>query len=112
MATPQAPPPLDSGTAPLPARLLSAVRQGPGAWSHLAIAVLLAIFVGAAFYIGMVPTRHYPADNFWLPSVAWRLLWGQRPHVDFSSGVGPVSYIVTAVGIKLARGTADGVGYG
>src|SRR5690348_8179529 len=105
MATPQAPSPRNAETPALLARVLDAVREGPGAYSHSAIAVLLAVFVGACFYIGMVPTRHYPADNLWLPSVAWRLLWGQRPHVDFSSGVGPVVYMVTAAGVKLARGT-------
>jgi hypothetical protein len=46
------------------------------------------------------------ADN------AWRVLWGQRPHVDYSSGLGPVTYLISALGLKLAGGNLNGLGYG
>jgi len=40
---------------------------------------------------------------------AWRVLNGQRPHVDFFTGLGPVFYLVEAAGVVLARGTAGGI---
>jgi hypothetical protein len=43
---------------------------------------------------------------------AWRMLNGQRPHVDFNSMIGPAAYLPTVVGFLLASNTAAGFGYG
>jgi hypothetical protein len=43
---------------------------------------------------------------------AWRMLNGQRPHVDFNSMIGPAAYLPTVVGLLLASNTAAGFGYG
>ena len=43
---------------------------------------------------------------------AWRMLHGQRPHVDFSSMVGPAAYLPTLVGLKVSNYSATGFGYG
>jgi hypothetical protein len=75
--------------------LVTAARRGPGLGSHFSIAALLVIILVIFF-----------ADN------AWRVLWGQRPHVDYSSGVGPVTYLLSAWGVKLAGGNLNGLGYG
>jgi len=56
--------------------------------------------------------RSYVEDAIFFADNAWRIVWGQRPHVDYSSGLGPAAYLLSALGIKLARGNLNGLGYG
>jgi len=56
--------------------------------------------------------RSYVEDMIFFADNAWRVLWGQRPHVDYSSGLGPVTYLISALGMKLAGGNLNGLGYG
>jgi hypothetical protein len=93
-------------------RLVTAARRNPGLGSHLTIAVLLAIILCICLRIGIVPMRSYVHDVVSFADNAWRLLWGQRPHVDYSSGLGPVTYLLWALGIKVAGGNLNGLGYG
>src|SRR6185295_2850858 len=60
---------------------------------------------------GIVPMRSYVHDMVFFADNGWRVLWGQRPHVDYSSGLGPVTYLLSALGIKLAGGNVNGLGY-
>ena len=93
-------------------RLVTAARQGPGIGSHLTIAALLLIISGISLRTGIVPMRSYVHDMVFFADNAWRVLWGQRPHVDYSSGLGPVTYLLSALGIRLAGGNLNGLGYG
>ena len=94
------------------AKLVTAARQGPGTGSHLTIAALLLIITSISLRTGIVPMRSYVHDMVFFADNAWRVLWGQRPHVDYSSGLGPVTYLLSALGIRLAGGNLNGLGYG
>jgi hypothetical protein len=43
---------------------------------------------------------------------AWRMMNDQKPHLDFYSHLGFLSYVPTVVGLWIARGSAWGFGYG
>ena len=92
-------------------RLVTIARRSPGVGSHLAIAALLVLILGICLRTGIVPMRSYVHDMVFFADNAWRVLWGQRPHVDYSSGLGPVTYLLSALGIKLAGGNVNGLGY-
>jgi hypothetical protein len=90
---------------------VNAARRSPGVGSHFAIAALLVIILSICLRTGIVPMRSYVHDMVFFADNAWRVLWGQRPHVDYSSGLGPVTYLLSALGIKLAGGNLNGLGY-
>lgn len=75
------------------------------------LACLLSI-CGIAAFIGAVPTRQYGHDIFVLLDNGWRVLNGQRPHVDYYSSLGPVTFLISALGMRLSNYTVDGIGYG
>jgi hypothetical protein len=93
-------------------RLVTAARRSAGVGCHLAVGALLVIILGICIRTGIVPMRSYVHDMVFFADNAWRVLWGQRPHVDYSSGLGPVTYLISALGIKLAGGNLNGLGYG
>src|SRR3990172_6954335 len=51
-------------------------------------------------------------DFFFLLDNGWRVVNGQRPHIDFASPWGPVTFLVSGLGLVLSGYTVDGVGYG
>jgi hypothetical protein len=63
-------------------------------------------------YIGVVPTHKFGHDTFFLLDNSWRVVNGQRTHVDYTSAWGPLSFILFALGLKLSHFTANGIGYG
>src|ERR1022692_2590512 len=93
-------------------RAVTVARRGPDLRSHLMIAALLGIILCICLRTGIVPMRSYVSDVMYFAENGWRVLWGQRPHVDYSSGLGPVSFLLAALGLKLAGGSLDGLGYG
>jgi hypothetical protein len=60
---------------------------------------------------GAVPTREYGHDIFILLDNGWRIINGQRPHLDYTSAWGPVTFLIAALGMKLSHYTVDGIGY-
>ena len=94
------------------ARCVTAAAKAPGWGSHLAIAAMLALFLAIGLRTGLVPMRSYVHDMVFFADNAWRVLWGQRPHVDYSSGLGPVTYLLSALGLKMAGGNLNGLGCG
>lgn len=62
--------------------------------------------------IGLKGTQGFSHDVFALLDPAWRMLHGQRPHIDFYSHLGTLSFVPTLVGMWLAGGRAQGFGYG
>jgi hypothetical protein len=74
--------------------------------------ICLAILCGATVLTGAVPTRIYGHDIFFLLGNSWRIVNGMRPHVDFYSPWGPVTFLTVALGLKLSHNTVNGVGYG
>src|ERR1017187_786724 len=73
--------------------------------------LLLAMVVSRAC-VAMYGMRDFAPDGFLVLDGAWRMLNGQRPHLDFSSIIGPAAYLPTVIGFKLASNSAAGFGYG
>jgi hypothetical protein len=86
------------------------------ALDHFPVRALLALLIlGACFiraYVGMWGSRIYTQDAFSILDGAWRMINGQRPHVDFYTGLGPMTYLMTVVGVVIAGGNAVGLAYG
>jgi hypothetical protein len=71
----------------------------------------LVLICGVAALTGAVPTRIYGHDVFVPVDAGWRIINGQRPHLDFTSGWGPVWFLAEGLGLTLSRHSVDGVGY-
>jgi hypothetical protein len=86
------------------------------ALDYLPIRALVATLVlGVCFiraYVGLWGSRIYTQDAFSMLDGAWRVINGQRPHLDFYTGLGPVTYLITAAGVIIAKGNAAGLAYG
>lgn len=74
--------------------------------------VCLTVICGAAFFIGSVPIRAFGHDIFFLLENGWRVVNGQRPHIDYASPWGPVTFLIAGLGLTLSGFTVDGIGYG
>jgi hypothetical protein len=72
----------------------------------------LTMICGAAAIAGAVPTHFYGHDIFVLLDSGWRVINGQRPHVDFYSPFGPLTFLISGLGLRIANFSVDGVGYG
>ena len=72
---------------------------------------LLLVSASAAF-TGAVHTKIFGHDIFFLLDNAWRVLNGQRPHLDYTSAFGPLTFLITAAGLFLSGNSVNGVGYG
>ena len=73
---------------------------------------LLLAMVASRCCVAMYGMRIYSHDGFMVLDGAWRMLNGQRPHLDFNSMIGPAAYLPTVIGLLLASNTAAGFGYG
>src|SRR5260370_21255024 len=93
-------------------RLVTAARRDPGLGAHLTIAAMLVIVLGICLRTGIVPMRSYVEDVIFFADNAWRVLWGQRPHVDYSSGLGPGTSLISVLGGRVAGGHLERRGYG
>lgn len=71
----------------------------------------LALICAATTLTGAVPTKMFGHDTFLPLEMGWRVLHGQRPHVDFVSGWGPVWFLMSALGLAISRHSVDGIGY-
>jgi len=72
----------------------------------------LIAMCGTAVFIGAVPTRVFGHDIFFLLDNGWRVINGQRPHIDYASPWGPVTFLIAGLGLTVSRYTVDGIGYG
>jgi len=50
----------------------------------------MALICGATVFIGAVPTKVFGHDIFVPLEIGWRVINGQRPHLDFTSAWGPL----------------------
>src|ERR1017187_9109225 len=73
--------------------------------------VALASLCLVRTYIGLSGVVVYSHDAFGTLDGAWRVLNGQTPHADFYTPLGPLIYLVTAFGLLLSHGGAEGAGY-
>lgn len=72
----------------------------------------IVVVCAAAAYIGAVPIRKFGHDIFFLLDNGWRVVNGQRPHLDFTSPWGPLSFLVVAAGMLSSQNSAEAIGYG
>ncbi|MBJ6799201.1 hypothetical protein [Geomonas propionica] len=80
---------------------------------HLLLFLLSLVGIcAAAAYTGAVPTRKFGHDMFFLLDNGWRVVTGQRPHLDYTSPWGPLSFLVVAAGLAISRFSVDAIGYG
>jgi hypothetical protein len=87
-------------------------NKGRNMWvTFIFVTALLAICAGVA-WIGAVPTFIDGHDNFFLLENGWRALQGLRPHIDFWSPWGPLTFLVVALGLKLGHLSSNGLAYG
>ncbi|MFY9852793.1 MAG: hypothetical protein WAK26_02820, partial [Terracidiphilus sp.] len=83
--------------------------------NRLRIRVLVALLLLVCFSTAIiaVPRMEIFGHDFFISlDGAWRVLHGQRPGVDFYSQMGPAYFLLHAAGLWLARGDAQGLGYG
>jgi hypothetical protein len=78
---------------------------------RLALLAALASICLVRAYIGLSGIVAYSHDAFATLDGAWRVLNGQTPHADFYSPLGPLIYLITAAGLLLSHGGAEGAGY-
>ena len=71
----------------------------------------LVLICGAAAMIGAVPTKIYGHDVFTGLDSGWRVMHGQRPHIDFDSAWGPVWLLAVALGLTISRHSVNGIAY-
>ncbi len=93
----------------------NAIWQVPFLHRKSARAALLLIIAAICLiraWIGLTGSSLFTHDAFMLFDGAWRMLNGQRPHIDFYSHVGVLTYVPTLVGMWISHGTAAGFGYG
>jgi hypothetical protein len=64
--------------------------------------VCLLSMCATAALMGAVPTHQYGHDIFTLLENGWRVVNGQRPHVDYASPWGPVMFLVVGLGLTLS----------
>jgi hypothetical protein len=86
------------------------VLESNTAQAALVLAMLLICALRA--WIGLTGMQVFSHDAFMPLDGAWRLLNGQRPHIDFYSYIGVLAYLPTAAGLLLSHGGAQGFGYG
>ncbi|MGO9009989.1 MAG: hypothetical protein ACLQPN_07790 [Bryobacteraceae bacterium] len=72
----------------------------------------LALICGATVFVGAVPTRVYGHDIFFLLDNGWKVINGLRPHVDYYSPWGPLTFLIAGLGLKLSGYGVNGIGYG
>ena len=96
-------------------KLYSAFRNLQAVYSRAALPLLLILLVLlclARAYGGLYGVMSYPHDVFALLGPAWKVLNGQKPHIDFYSQLGPVPYLETALGLILSHNQPAGLVYG
>lgn len=73
--------------------------------------VFLAFFSGLKLYSGLSPVWA-PWDVIVMLNGAWRIYSGQIPHTDFYNPIGPLSYIPTALIMKIGGISSSSLVYG
>ncbi len=71
----------------------------------------MALICGATVFIGAVPTKVFGHDIFVPLEIGWRVINGQRPHLDFTSAWGPLWFLLAALGLTISRHSVNGIGY-
>jgi hypothetical protein len=102
-----------SGLEPLFKRLLDAWGAGgqKPVHTHALFGALLAALCLTTVFIGAVPVFKYGHDAMFFLENGWRSIHGQRPQLDYWSPWGPVTFLLTGLGLKLAGGSPNALGW-
>jgi hypothetical protein len=86
-----------------------------GGWlhGHRSIITIGAVLLVGALTVatGAIHARLYGHDIFFLLDNGWRALHGQRVHVDYSSGWGPLTFLLVAAGLAVSGGSVAAISY-
>jgi hypothetical protein len=83
--------------------------DGRGLRTAVAALCLILAACGTALWLGLPHAAIYGHDTFIQIDGGWRVLHGQRPHVDFYSAFGPVPYLISAAGLASAGSNVEGL---
>jgi hypothetical protein len=78
------------------------------------LVIFLACLIGIStvtIFIGAVPTHSFGHDTFFILDNGWRIINGQRPHVDYYSSWGPFYFLIVGLGLILSKSSVDGIGF-
>jgi hypothetical protein len=78
----------------------------------MGLALLIALICLGRAYVSLTGVDLYAHDAFVIFDAAWRMKFGQRPHIDFYSPFGVCSFLPTLAGFAFSNGSADAFGYG
>ena len=81
-------------------------------WGRLFLIAGIVLPCATRAYIGLIGCKLFAHDAFMFFDGAWRMINGQRPHIDFYSNLGVLTYVPTVLGLWISRGSAWGFGYG
>jgi len=81
-------------------------------WLTISFFVVLISICACCALVGAVPTFLAGHDNFFFLENGWRVLNGLRPHLDFWSPWGPLTFLLVALGLKLSHNSPDAIAYG
>src|ERR1700758_1262466 len=73
-------------------------------WVIVALILLLAVLSAARCFAALIASEDFTTDAFMVFDGAWRILNGQRPHIDFYSHVGVLTFVPEVIGLWIARG--------
>src|SRR5947209_18349739 len=73
-------------------------------WVRLCLIGTMILICAARALIGLKATSVFTHDAFMFLDGAWRMMNGQRPHIDFYSHLGVLTYAPTVLGLWLSRG--------
>ncbi len=80
-------------------------------WARWCLLIVVALIGLARARIGLAGTQMFSHDAFMLLDGGWRMLNGQRPHVDFYTHLGVLAYAPTAFCLWISGARAQAFGY-
>ena len=84
------------------------INSGAGRAGFLGLLFLVCLL---PFCAGPLMQYTYAHDAFIFLDGAWRVLHGQRPQIDFSTNLGPIIFLYTALGVKITSLLHQGGGH-
>jgi hypothetical protein len=84
----------------------------PATWLYVCGWIVILAACALRAKIGAGGNRLATQDLFCFLDGAWRMSHGQVPYKDFIIDFGAFEYVLTILGLRLAHGHAEGLGYG
>ena len=81
------------------------------AWPDGLFAGVVIAICAVVVFIGLAPLVLFEHDVFFLLDNGYRVFQGQVPHRDFESAWGPITYLISAAGLRLSGLKPEGLGY-